>query len=92
MTSVITKELLEKLILDYSPDEPSPCRVCNAELHIMALEPNKITYGCQKPPGVTYGEWDSHYRDSQVFIYKMGDSRVVSLATELLKDLEGTNQ
>ena len=56
----------------------------------MALEPNKITYGCPKPEGITYGEWNSHYSDSQVFIYKMGDSRVVSLATEFLENLKGS--
>lgn len=74
------EDLLERLRQRYTSDPVPPCQVCGGELEVQSMGGGMATtYGCPRPEGVPFGEWNDHYQESRWTQMRSGDSDVIAL-------------
>jgi hypothetical protein len=95
LTNEEIMEAAQEAVNRYTPDEVPPCRVCGERLSIQAAGRGPTVYGCSgtyedENGRIRYREGrtiaDEHYSNSQWEQYRHGDTLVLKLVGQLVKD------
>lgn len=81
------EDLLERLLERYTSAPVPPCQVCGKELSVQAMGGGPTVYACEKPDGVSFGEWADHYSQSRWTQVRTGDPDVIALVKAVEKAL-----